>query len=70
MPRITRANIATLAEADGCKVERTDAFTRMTRNRNRIVLLWQDGSIVRGDVDLTVAREMSVGEAADVLQLL
>lgn len=70
MPRITRQNIADLAEAAGCKVERVDAFTRMTRNRNRVVVLWADGALVRGDIDLTCTREMSVGEAADVLQLL
>jgi len=70
MPRITRKTLPHVAEVDGCKVERHDGHTWITRDRNRQIIIWQDGCITRGHIDLTCAKEMSVGEAANVLQLL
>jgi hypothetical protein len=56
------------AKAAGLKVNMRDGITRLRRGSVEIIV-WQDGSMTRGDVRLDLALRMSARVAAKALGL-
>ena len=69
--RITRTNIANVAERQGCTVTVVGkAKLQIWMRRGSVAVVQaEDGSMHRGDVRLDLAKAMSVAEAVKALKL-
>jgi hypothetical protein len=66
--RIMRKNLPEIALASGVDVKVKGGKTVFSK-KVVVVVMYESGALVRGDVDLTIAKAMTVTEAAKCLGL-
>lgn len=66
--RATRKNLPALARAAGVNVTEVGSRTEF-RKAGSVVVMYESGTIVRGDIDLSVAKAMTVGDVVEMFEL-